>query len=67
MPRVVLELRCAKCGTRFERSFEQKRRDSNYAEGEMIRLESSTCPNRCGEEWFAIEKPHPIRKFKKRF
>ena len=30
----------------------------------MIRLEGSTCPNKCSGEWFAVEKSHPIRKFK---
>ncbi len=63
----MLELRCTKCGTKFERSFEERRRDSNYAEGEMIRLEGSACPNMCGGDWFVVDKPHPIRKFKKRF
>ncbi len=67
MPKVVLELRCIKCSTKFERSFEERRRDSSYTKGEMVRLEGSTCPNNCGGEWFAIEKQHPIRKFKKRF
>jgi len=62
-----LELRCIKCGTEFEKSFEQKRGDSDLSEGEMVRLDDSTCPNKCGIEWFAIERQHPIRRFKRRF
>ena len=67
MVRVVLELRCLKCGVKFERTIEERRRSTNYTEGEMLQLDRNACPNRCGGDWFAIEKHHPIRKFKKRF
>jgi len=62
-----LELHCIKCGTNFEKSFEQRRGDADLSEGEMVRLEDSTCPNRYGGEWFAIEKHHPIRRFKRHY
>jgi hypothetical protein len=65
--RTVLELRCIKCETKFEKSFEQKRGNSDFSEGEMVQLGDSTCPNKCGGEWFSIEKHHPIRKFKRHF
>ncbi len=65
MARTVLELRCISCGVKFERSFEKRRGDSDNAEGEMVRLEGSSCPNKCSGEWFAVEKSHPIRKFKR--
>ena len=67
MARTVLELRCISCDVKFERSFEKKRGDSDYAEGEMVRLEASSCPNKCSGEWFVVEKSHPIRKFKRSF
>ncbi|HVH16204.1 MAG TPA: hypothetical protein VNA15_10875 [Candidatus Angelobacter sp.] len=67
MGRTVLELRCIKCGTEFEKSFEQKRGNSDFSEGKMVRLEGSSCPNKCSGEWFAVEKSHPIRKFKRTF
>ncbi|TMH96903.1 hypothetical protein E6H18_02850 [Candidatus Bathyarchaeota archaeon] len=67
MVRVVLELRCVKCAVKFERSFEERRRQLNYSEGEMLQLDEKACPNHCGGDWFAIEKQHPIRKFKRRF
>jgi len=67
MARTVLELRCISCGVKFEKSIEKKRNDSDHSEGEMVRLEGSTCPNKCSGEWFAVEKSHPIRKFKRTF
>jgi len=67
MARTVLELRCISCGVKFERSFEKRRGDSDSTEGEMVRLEDSSCPNKCSGEWFAVEKSHPIRKFKRTF
>jgi len=67
LTRTVLELHCIKCGTNFQKSFEQRRGDADLSEGEMVRLEDSTCPNRCGGEWFAIEKHHPIRRFKRHY
>ena len=67
MARTVLELRCISCGVKFERSFEKRRGDPDNTEGEMVRLEGSTCPNKCNGEWFAVEKSHPIRKFKRTF
>ena len=66
MARFVLELKCVKCGISFEKTFEEKRRTTVYSKGEMIRLLGS-CPNQCGGEWFAIEKEHSIRKFKRRY
>jgi hypothetical protein len=65
--RVVLELRCVKCAVKFERTFEERRRQLNYSEGEMLQLDEKACPNHCGGDWFSIEKSHPIRKFKRRF
>ncbi len=62
---MVLELRCVKCKVGFKKTIEERRRTTNYNEGEMVRL-LNECPNKCGGEWFAIEKLHPIRKFKKR-
>ena len=47
MARTVLELRCISCGVKFERSFEKRRGDPDDSEGEMVRLEGSTCPNKC--------------------
>src|SRR5712691_7923449 len=67
MVRVVLELRCVKCAVKFERTFEERRRQLNYSEGEMLQLDKKACPNHCGGDWFSIEKSHPIRKFKCRF
>jgi hypothetical protein len=67
MGRTVLELRCVKCGTEFEKSFEQKRGYSDLSKGEMVQLGDSICPNKCGGEWFSIKKQHPIRKFKRHF
>ena len=61
---MVLELRCVKCNMGFKKTIEGRRNTSNYNKGEMVRL-SNECPNNCGGEWFAIEKLHPIRKFKK--
>jgi len=62
---VVLELRCIKCNVGFKKTIEGRRKTSNYNEGEMVRY-SNECPNKCGGEWFTVEKLHPIRKFKKR-
>jgi hypothetical protein len=56
-----------KCGTEFEKSFEQKRGYSDLSKGEMVQLGDSICPNKCGGEWFSIKKQHPIRKFKRHF
>jgi hypothetical protein len=67
MAKTVLELRCIKCGTEFEKGFEQKRGDSDFSEGEMLQLRDSACPNNCGGQWFAIGKQHPIRKFKRHY
>jgi hypothetical protein len=67
MGRTVVELRCIKCGTEFEKSFEQKRGSPDLVEGETVRLGDSTCPNSCGGEWFAIKKQHTIRKFKRHY
>ncbi len=67
MVRTVLELRCVKCNVQFERTFEDRRRNVIYNEGEMLQLDAKDCPNNCGGDWFAIEKQHPIRKFKRRF
>jgi hypothetical protein len=67
MARVVLELRCVRCAVKFERSFEERRRQLNYSEGEMLQLDEKACPNHCGGDWFSIEKQHLIRKFKRRF
>ncbi len=66
MVRYTLELKCVKCGVGFEKTFEERRRTTVYQAGEMIRLADS-CPNQCGGEWFAIEREHSIRKFKRRF
>ncbi|HEY4822082.1 MAG TPA: hypothetical protein VIH83_00155 [Candidatus Bathyarchaeia archaeon] len=66
MARYVLQLKCVKCGTGFEKTFEERRRTTFYSAGEMIRLPSS-CPNQCEGEWFAIQKEHSIRKFKRRY
>src|SRR3989442_2900078 len=67
MVRVVLELRCVKCAVKFERTFEERRRQLNYSEGEMLQLDERACPNHCGGGWVSIEKHHPIRKVKRRF
>ena len=67
MARTVVALRCVKCGTQFKKSFEQKRGNPDLADGEMVRLDGSTCPNTCGGDWFSITKRHPIRKFKRHY
>ena len=67
MGRAVLELRCVKCGTEFEKSFEQKRGDPDLPEGDMVNLGDDTCPNKCGGDWFSVQKQHPIRKFKRHY
>jgi len=67
MVRTVLELRCMKCDVRFKRTFEERRRNVVYTEGQMMQLDRNACPNKCGGDWFSIEKEHPIRKFKRRF
>jgi hypothetical protein len=65
--RTVLELQCAKCNVRFERTFEERRRNVIYSDGELLQLDTKACPNHCGGDWFSIVKQHPIRKFKRRF
>jgi hypothetical protein len=67
MARTVLELKCIKCGTEFEKSFERRRGDSDFTEGEMVQLGDTECPNKCGGDWYSIGRPHPIRKFKRHF
>ena len=67
MARTVLELKCIKCGTRFEKSFDRRRGDLDHPPGETIRLGGPNCPNHCGSEWFTVEKQHPIRKFKRHY
>lgn len=66
LSRMVLDLKCLRCGTSFKRSFEEKRKKS-YSEGEMVRLGEKTCPGECGNEWFTVEKQHAIRKFKRHY
>ncbi len=66
LARIVLDLRCVKCQVKFKQSLEEKRRTMTYTEGEMLRLQDA-CPDKCGGEWFALEKLHSIRKFKKHY
>lgn len=66
MGRMVLDVKCAHCGTVFKRSVEEKRRKV-YAKDEMIRLENKACPQNCDNEWFSVQKQHMIRKFKRHY
>ena len=61
-----MELQCIQCETRFEKSFESRRgADLVYTKGQKIHLDNSVCPNKCGGDWFMVEREHPIRKFKR--
>src|SRR5438876_983569 len=64
MVRLVLELRCVTCAVQFERSFEVRRRQLNYSEGDMLQLDAKASPNHCASDCFAIEKQHAIGKLK---
>src|SRR5256712_13001972 len=66
MVRVVLELRCVKCAVKFERSFEERRRQLNYSEGEMLQLDEKACPNHCGGGGRFVGKQHTTPQVKRR-
>lgn len=66
LARIVLDLKCVKCQVKFKRSLEERRRTMIFAKGEMVHLEDA-CPDKCGGEWFTIEKLHSIRKFKRHY
>ena len=66
MARTTLELKCTSCGIGFKKTFEERRRTTYYNEGEMVKLDYA-CPNKCGGEWFSVQKQHSIRKFKRHY
>jgi hypothetical protein len=66
LARMTLELKCVSCQVSFEKTFEERRPTAVYDQGELLKLDNA-CPNKCGGQWFSVEKQHSIRKFKRHY
>jgi len=66
LARMTIDLKCVKCGVFFKKTFEERRPTSVYDPGELLKLDNA-CPNKCGGQWFSVERQHSIRKFKRHY